>query len=480
MTIGLRDLWLAVGGDPRGTLRFPDVAFRQVVIDSREATEGACFVALPGSRRDGHDFVADALQRGAVAALVSRVPENVSATLVDVTRYPQAPVTLPVLIRVSDTLAALQRAAAYWRARFSPRVVGITGSVGKTSTKEMIAAVLRRRFRTLWSRASYNNEIGLPLTLLHLTPEHEAVVLEMGAYVPGDIAALCEIAHPHVGVITIVGVSHLERMGSVERIWEAKSELVRALPPDGVAILNWDDERVRRMAEVTPARVFRYGLTPEADLWADNVETLGLEGIRFTLHYGREVIPVRLPWLGQHNVHTALRAAAVGLVFGMEWEDILAGLQDTDAQVRIVVVPGVRGTQIIDDTYNASPESMLAALNLLAHLDQRRVAILGDMLELGHYEEQGHRRVGARAADVVQRLIAVGERARWIAEEAIAAGMPADHVYHTTDVEDAIAKARAWLEPGDVVLVKASRALALERVVDALREEGGAERWPIH
>ncbi len=472
MTIGLRDLWLGVGGDPRGVLRLPDVSFRAVVIDSREVQPGDCFVALPGTRHDGHAFVGDALERGATVALVSRVPESLSVSVVEVSAYPTTSVSLPLLLQVPDTLAALQRAAAYWRSRFAPRVVGITGSVGKTSTKEMTAAVLRQRYHTLWSRASYNNEIGLPLTLLHLDATHEVVVLEMGAYVPGDIAALCDIAHPDIGVITLVGVSHLERMGSVERIWEAKSELVRALPATGVAVLNWDDPRVRRMAEVTQARVFRYGLTPEADLWADGVESLGLEGIRFTFHYGQDVIPVHLPWLGQHSVHTALRAAAVGLLLDMEWEAIVAGLQDTEAQVRIMVVPGVRDTKIIDDTYNASPESMLAALNLLAHLDGRRVAILGDMLELGSYEEIGHRRVGARAAEVVDRLITVGERARWIAEEAVAAGMAPEHVYRAQNVEEAIAQAQAWLEPGDFVLVKASRALALERVVDALRQEG--------
>ncbi len=469
MTITLRHMWLGIGGDPRGALRLPDVSLREVIIDSRQAKAGTCFIALPGEKRDGHEFVADALARGAVAALVTRVPDGVEATVVDVARYPREPVELPVVFRVPDTLAALQRAAAYWRSLFSPRVVGVTGSVGKTSTKEMTAAVLRQRFNVLWSRASYNNEIGLPLTLLHLNEDHEALVLEMGAYVPGDIQALCEIAHPHVGVITIVGVSHLERMGTVERIWEAKSELVRALPENGVAVLNWDDEQVRRMAEVTRAQVFTYGLTPEADLWADDVESLGLEGVRFTFHYGRDVIPVRLPWLGQHNVHTALRAAAVGLVFDMEWEAIVAGLQDTDVQLRIIVVPGIRDTKIIDDTYNASPTSVIAALNLLADLDGRRVAILGDMLELGSYEEVGHRKVGARAAEVLQRLITVGPRARWIAEEAVATGMNPDHVAAVDTVEEAIKQAEAWLEPGDVVLVKASRAMALERVVDALR-----------
>lgn len=469
MTTSLRHLWLGVGGDPRGALFLPDEPLRQVVIDSRRAERGSFFIALRGEKQDGHQFVADAFARGAVGALVSRVPEDVKAHVLAVNGPPTGPVRLPVLIQVPDTLAGLQRAAAYWRALFSPRVVGITGSVGKTSTKEMVAAVLRQRFRTLWNPASFNNEIGLPLTLLHLTAAHEALVVEMGAYVPGDIAALCAIAHPQVGVVTNVGVSHLERMGTVERIWQAKSELVRALPHDGVAILNRDDEGVRRMAEVTPARVFWYGFTPEADLWASDVHSLGLDGMRFVLNHGEMSLHVRLPWLGRHSVHTALRAAAVGLVYGLEWEEIVRGLQDTQAQLRVVVVPGIRETKILDDTYNASPESTLAALNLLADLNGRRLAILGDMLELGSYEEVGHRKVGARAAEVAQRLIAVGPRARWIAEEAVALGMSPQHVKHVDSVEDAIAAAREWLEPGDIVLVKASRAVGLERVVAALQ-----------
>lgn len=466
--ISLRHLWLGIGGHSWGAGHLPDEPLPAVVVDSRKAVPGSVFFALRGEHRDGHEFVADALARGAVAAVVSQEVEGVDRPVYTHEVGIRDPFEPPVLFRVPDTSQALLRAGGYWRAHFHPRVVGVTGSVGKTSTKEMIAAVLRRRFRTLWTPASYNNEIGIPLTLLRLGPEHEALVVEMGAYLPGDIDSLCHYTFPQVGVVTNVGVSHLERMGSVERIWEAKSELVRFLPRDGTAVLNWDDEGVRRMARVTRARVFSYGLTPEADLWADEVETLGLEGIRFTLHHGRDVVPVRLPILGRHSVHTALAAAAVGLVFGLEWEDILAGLGDPDAEVRIVVVPGIKGTQIVDDTYNASPASMLAALNLLADLDGRRVAILGDMLELGSYEEVGHRKVGARAAEVVDRLIAVGERARWIAEEAIAAGMPPEHVVHVSTVEEAIEKAREWLQPGDIILIKASRAMALERVVEAL------------
>ncbi len=264
------------------------------------------------------------------------------------------------------------------RSRADLRVIGITGSVGKTSTKEMAANVLANRYVTLASTGNLNNEQGLPLTLLGLGTEHERAVLEMGMYDMGEITRLCELARPHVGVITNIGPSHLERLGTIERIAQAKAELVQALPSaedGGVAILNWDDERVRPMAAMTKARIFRYGLTPEADLWADEIESEGMEGIRFQFNYRSpdkpgavENLYVRVPLLGRHSVHTALRAAAVGLVEGLTWQEIATGLQRSTGQLRLVLVSGVNGSTLIDDTYNASPASTIAALNLLQDL----------------------------------------------------------------------------------------------------------------
>ncbi|OQY22064.1 MAG: hypothetical protein B6I35_06975 [Anaerolineaceae bacterium 4572_32.2] len=302
------------------------------VIDSRQAKPGALFVALKGGRADGHDYVADAFSRGAVAAIVERDVEadGLLLNLTDQTRTLPVNWSLPLLLKVSDSLGALQRAATFWRQRREGvRVIGITGSVGKTTTKELATAVLARRYVTLKSEASYNNEIGLPLTLMRLTGEHERVVLEMGMYDVGEIADLARIARPHVGVVTIIGPVHLERAGTIERIVEAKSELVEALPPapEGAAILNYDDERVRGMAQATRARVFYYGLSPEADLWADHIEGLGLDGIRFRLHHEGETLHVKIPLLGRHSVHTALRAAAAGLVEGLTWQEIIEGLR---------------------------------------------------------------------------------------------------------------------------------------------------------
>lgn len=464
--LSIHDLWRALGGQlpPEG---IPDQPLTNVVVDSREAQAGGCFVALRGEHRDGHDFVADAFGRGAVVAVVQRDPGIGCPVLNPHGPLPVGQVSLPFCLRVTDGIAALQQMAAYWRSRFNPRVIGITGSVGKTSTKELVYSVLRQRYRTLRSEGNLNNEIGLPLTLLRLTAEHQAVVLEMGMYALGEIAALAAIAKPQVGIITNVGPSHLERLGSLENIAAAKAELVEALPADGVAILNADDPMVRAMAKKTRARVFTYGLEPGCDLWASDIESRGLEGIRFYFRYGSQALQVKVPLLGRHSVHTALRAAAAGLVEGLSWEEIVAGLQNVGAQLRLIAVPGIHGTTLLDDTYNASPASGIAALNLLADLTGRRIAVLGDMLELGDYEKEGHQMVGLRAADVVQKLITVGPRARWIAEAALAGGMKQEDVFIAENNDAALMHLSQIVSPGDIILVKGSRALGMESIVAA-------------
>jgi UDP-N-acetylmuramoyl-tripeptide--D-alanyl-D-alanine ligase len=419
--------------------------------------------------------VAHAFSRGAQAALVGR-PVDAPGVLIDA-RGPLALSQLtagePVCILVDDALAALQRIAAAWRARFSPRVIGITGSVGKTTTKEITAAVLHQRFVTLKNQGNLNNEIGLPLTVLELNEQHQRVVLEMGMYDLGEIAQLCHIAQPHVGVVTNVGPVHLERLGTIERITQAKTELVQALPAGGVAILNADDPRVAAMASRTQARILWYGLNPTADLWADEIEGEGLDGIRFRFHYRQEILHVRVPLLGRHSVHTALRAAAVGLVEGLSWEEIVRGMQQLDVQLRLIASRGFNGATLLDDTYNASPASTMAALNLLADLpapNGRRIAVLGDMLELGSYEEEGHRKVGVRAADVVDLLITVGQRARLIADEAVAAGIARAKVLALDTAETALVELRSIMGPGDVVLVKGSRAARMDEIAAALTD----------
>jgi UDP-N-acetylmuramoyl-tripeptide--D-alanyl-D-alanine ligase len=263
---------------------------------------------------------------------------------------------------------------------------------------------------------------------------------------------------------------HAERAGSLEAIAEGKSELVESLPPApaGVAILNYDDPWVRRMSSMTKARIFFYGLDPQADLWADSVEGLGLDGIRFRLHFRSEVLHLRVPLIGRHSVHTALRAAAVGLADGLTWQEIVDGLRSEQTQLRLVAVRAENGALILDDTYNASPQSTLAALNLLEELEGRKVAVLGDMLELGQYEARGHEMVGVRAAEVVDELATVGERGRIIAAAAYRSGLSREQITELKDSQAAIEFLQEHLSPQDVVLVKGSRGMRMDLIVAAL------------
>jgi len=460
-----------VGTQPVGL----EQVITDTVIDSRLVKEGSLFVALPGESGDGHNYVQDAFQQGAVLAIIQH-DVTTQATVLDIRRaLPEIDLGVlspPICLRVEDSLSALQQLARFWRARFDLRVIGITGSVGKSTTKELIADVLSRRYVTIRSPGNLNNEIGLPLSLMSLTDRHERAVLEMGFYIPGEIAQLCSIAQPQIGVLTNISEVHLERAGSMEAIIKGKGELVEALPPapEGIAILNYDDPRVMSISERTQARIVTYGLSPEADLWASDVEGLGLEGIRCVVHFGEDQVHLRVPLLGRHSVHTVLRAAAVGLVEGLTWQEIVSGLQDTQSQLRLMAVRGPGGALLLDDTYNAAPSSVIAALNLLEDLEGRRIAVLGDMLELGEYEERGHRMVGARAAQVADLMITVGERSAWIAEEARAVGLPADRVLELGSKDEVIDYLQGRIGEGDVVLVKGSRGMALDMVVSALEE----------
>lgn len=457
---------IAVGGIDR--------TISDVVIDSRQASPGALFVALLGEKVDGHDFIPDAFERGAEFALVQK-DFSVQYPQLDLRSgwHPETFSELgksPLCLRVEDSLAAFQKIAQYWREQLDVRVIGITGSVGKSTTKEVIAEVLGKRYSTLKNPGNLNNEIGLPLTLLHLTEEHERAVLEMGFYVPGEIKLLCELSSPSVGVVTNIGTVHAQRAGSIEEIARGKAELVEALPPapEGLAILNYDDPRVRQMATKTRARVFYYGMSPEADLWADEVEGLGLDGIHFQMHYQNEVMHLRVPLIGRHSVHTALRGAAVGLNEGLTWQEIFDGLHESQAQLRLVAVRAKSGALVLDDTYNASPESTLAALNLLDELDGRKIAVLGDMLELGQYEQEGHELVGARAAEVVDQLLTVGDLGRQIASAASKSGLPDESIMVFENKAQAIKYLRKHLTAQDIVLVKGSRGMQMDMIVSAL------------
>jgi UDP-N-acetylmuramoyl-tripeptide--D-alanyl-D-alanine ligase len=445
------------------------------IIDSRQSKPGSLFIALPGEHVDGHDYIHDAFNRGAHFAFIDRdLPDG--APVLDLRTNidfdDNSDVDPPLALRVEDSLQALQAIARYWRARHELRVIGITGSVGKSTTKEITASVLEQRYKTLKNPGNLNNEIGLPLTLLNLTKDHQCAVLEMGFYVPGEIKFLCDIAKPQVGVITNIGTVHAERAGSQEAIAKGKAELVEALPAgsDGVAILNYDDPWVRKMVKKTKARIFFYGMDERAHLWADQVNGLGLDGIRFRLHYRNETLHLRVPLIGRHSVHTVLRAAAIGISEGLTWQEIVDGLRSGRAQLRLVAVQGKNGALLLDDTYNASPQSTLAALNLLDEMSGYKVAVLGDMLELGRYEEIGHQMVGVRASEVADEIVTVGEIAREIANSARKRKFSKLIINEFENTDQAIEYLRDRLNENDVVLVKGSRGMRLDRIVAELED----------
>ncbi len=462
----LSDVLAGTGGELRGELP-GDHVFTTLQRDARKIRPGDIYLAVRGERFDGNAFTGDAAARGAAAAIVSR-------------DWADAQTTLPVpVIVVGDTIEALQRWAMWRRERLDAVVVGVTGSIGKTSAKESIAAVIGLTRKTYRSPGSYNNEIGLPLSLLEADDDVGAIVLEMGgAYAFGEITLLAGIAKPRIGVVTNVHPVHLERMKTIEAIAQTKTELPAALPADGIAVLNGDDPRVRAMAEATPARVLFYGMEAHNHVRADSVTTDGLKGSTFWLTIDGDRHFVRVPFVGGPGVQVALVALAVGHALGLHVSDMLAALQDPGIQVRLIFAPGPGGSELIDDTYNASTPSVLSALSLLEDVPaQRRIAVLGDMRELGRRSEDEHRIVGRRAADVVDILVTYGDSARIVAEEAALVEHDPNRLrvraFAESEKDTLVAMLREELRKGDIVLVKGSRGLEMETIVQQLRSDVG-------
>ena len=440
----------------RGTLRGPDAVVSAVLTDSRAVGPGSLFVAIAGERVDGHDFVADAFDRGAVAAVVHR--SEIAGTV----------------IVVPDTGRALLDLAADERGRMSgARVVGITGSNGKTSAKDLAAAVVGTRLRTHASPASFNNEIGLPLTLLGAPPGVEVVVAEMGARREGDVRLLCDVARPDAVVVTNVGVAHMGIFGSWDAIVRAGAEPVEWLGAHGTAILNADDPVARSYADGSDANVIIFGVEPGADVRAEDVELGADARATFTLHSAGEREPVTLAVPGEHMVSNALAAAAVGRWAGLTLAECAAALKGAGvARWRMETFTGRSGIVVANDAYNANPESMAAALKAARWIAEgtRLAAVLGHMAELGPIAFEEHERLGELVVRIgVERLITVGDEARAIARAAVREGQLPQDVATYDDPMDAADDVRAWANPGDVVLVKGSRVAGLERVAEALR-----------
>ena len=446
----------------------PPEAVDGVSTDTRAVAPGALFVALKGENFDGHDFVEQARDGGARAALVSQAWIEAHSAL---------PRGIP-LLAVPDTLLALGGVARLHRRRFpATPLVAVTGSNGKTTTREMIGSILRRRGPALKTEGNLNNEIGVPVTLFGLSPEHWAGVVEMGMNHPGEIARLAAMTEPRVGVVTNAAPAHLEGLGSVDGVADAKAELYAALPADGIAVANADDPRVLRRAEESGRRLvtFSVGRARKGDIAAVEILEHGPEGMRFVLAIGNREVEASLALVGEHNAANAAAAAAAALALGCTDREIVAGLAEVrPVGRRLRVEKLASGVTLVDDCYNANPLSMSAALKTLGELARggggRAVAVLGDMLELGVDEEALHRALGTAAARSGLALyVAFGPRSRAAAEAARDAGLAADAVIETEDVSALAATLRAWLAPGDVLLVKGSRGMKLERLVEALQ-----------
>ncbi len=431
------------------------VPVRGVSIDSRTIGVGEAFVAIRGHRLDGHEFIREAVGRGTACLVVHTLPDDL-------------PAHVPVVL-VDDTTMALGRLAAAHRQRFDLPVVAVTGSNGKTTTKEMIASVLGTRWNVLKSESSLNNQWGLPLTLLQLTAAHQALVVEMGASRPGDIAYLAGMAAPTVAVVTTVSPAHTESLGSIEGVVAEKTALGRAVAPQGRVLLNADDPRVAAMARLAAAPLITYGQSPSADVRGigpvdDDGDSLG-----FTLAIEGEERRVRLAFAGAHNVTNALAAAAAGHALGLSLPETVRGLEAARPVRGRCVWREAGPVRILDDTYNANPASVRAALAALraGRGDGRALVALGDMLELGDLAAEAHREIGREiAAAGVAEFVGVGPLAGQAVEAAREAGLVG--ALHTSTFEDTVAHLLKRLAPGDVLLVKGSRGMRMERVADAL------------
>ena len=441
-----------------------------VLTDTRTLVPGACFVALKGERFDGHGFLGSAAHGGAACAVVAEAWFGSPSARNDVGER----LGLPLLV-VRDPLASLGALAHAHRLRFRVPLVGVTGSNGKTTTREMIACILSTRGPTLRPEGNLNNDVGVPQTLFRLGAEHQAAVVEMGMNHPGEIARLAAIAVPQVGVVTNAAPAHLEGLGTVEAVADAKAELYRALPPGGIAVANADDPRMLKRAQASGRRLltFAVGRKRRGDVVVLEILSHGATGLVFLLGIGNREVEVRMALVGEHNAANAAAAAAAAIALGCSDREIARGLAEVRPVGRRLRVERLAsGLSLIDDCYNANPQSMSAALRTLIHLSagSRPVAVLGDMLELGPAEAEAHRELGGEAARAgVKLLAAFGPRSRATWEAALAAGLPATDAFHTEDVAALVAWTRERLLPGDVLLVKASRGMKLERLVEALR-----------
>lgn len=435
-------------------------------IDSRACASGCVYVAFPGERADGHDYLKDAILNGARVLVVTRHKDEI---LPDLTLALNRNVAV---IRVPDALAAVQELASYHRGRLLCPVVGITGSTGKTTTKDFIRSVLATQLRVVSTVANHNNELGVPLTVLEAGTDTDVLVIEMGMRGLGQISRLCEIARPTMGLVTNVGTSHVEVLGSPEAIIAAKGELVEAIDQEGAVFLNGDDAASITLLGMSRAPVVRYGLAEECDVRAEDIVLDDTSRASFRLVTPQGESAVTLPVPGRHNVYNALAACAVGLRLAVPLDLVVQGLESAGfSGMRMESLTTASGVSILNDAYNANPTSMKAAIETLASMKPtgKRIAVLGDMAELGNLAELAHFDVGEELGrSGVEALITIGRKARRIYEGARAEGMDTSQMWACATAAEAVPRLRELVVEGDVVLVKASRVMGLEAVVEGL------------
>ncbi len=439
--------------------------FRGVSTDSRTVAEGDLFIALKGPRFDGHHYALEALRKKAGGVLIE--VDKVGDIRWNGDRS-------KAVIAVKDTLSALGDIARDWRRKQGVPLVALTGSNGKTTTKEMIAACLETTFPVLRTKGNLNNLIGVPLTLLTLTEKERVVVLEMGMNVPGEIRRLTEIAEPDVGLITNIQMVHLEGLGSLERLKEEKGELFRRMRRDGTILVNQDDPRVMDLASHYPGQKITFGTEHAADVMAKEIRLRGVGGTSFTLLLEEEAMEVRLPLLGKHFVPNALCAVAIACLFGVEVRQIKEALEKFKPfPMRMEVVPLKGGVTLINDAYNASPYSTELALEALGEAKGRgrAIAVLGDMLELGSFTQEAHEQVGRKVSELsIDFLLALGEEASTAVQSAIRHGFPMTRARVVENHSEAISLLTEMIQDGDWILIKGSRRMAMEKIVEGLAE----------
>ena len=465
MILTIEEVLKATGGkllQGRGNLLFQGVS-----TDSRTVAEGELFVALKGPRFDGHHYAVEALAKKAGGVLI----EEDQVGDIRWNGYRSRAV-----IAVKDTLSALGDMARDWRRKYGTPVVALTGSNGKTTTKEMIAACLGTTFPILKTEGNLNNLIGVPLTLLTLTEKERVVILEMGMNVPGEIRRLAEMAEPDVGLITNIQKVHLEGMGSLERLKEEKGELFRKMRRDGTILVNQDDPRVIELARDYPGQKITFGIEHPAEVMAKEIRLRGAEGTSFTLILEEEVMEIHLRLLGRQFVPNALCAMAIACLFGVEVKqakEAIESLQPFPMRMEVVSLKG--GKTLINDAYNANPYSMELALETLVEVKGkgRAIAVLGDMLELGSFTREAHEQLGEKVSELsIDFLLALGEEAPIVVESAIRHGFPMERAKVMESYSEAVFQLRQMIQSGDWILVKGSRRMGMERIAESLTEGG--------